>query len=203
MPVTVDPIKVEVPEAPIAKSYGRFAIASNKSSTTAKGNPWKKWANKELVEAVWAFKEESEIECEIAGVKYYLKGRLKPIGDALIDAQEMLELEDDWDENGAIATDNQTFNKAASFVVDYCTWILKHCETVIVAPVFDLMKDGGILVQFQSENGKFYIVFKKNDDERAYYFAERKTNKVPIKSAIINGGPVDAFLSRWMGETLS
>lgn len=127
---------------------------------------------------------------------------LKHIADQIEEAKEVLDYEFDWDDNGAIPTDADTFGKAAFFVKDYALYLFQMHSVVLTSPYIDILKDGAVSVHWETPNAQFLIVFKRDNDNLAYYFAKHKDNKIPFKSAIELGKPVDEFLALWMKKNL-
>ncbi|MBK5214509.1 MAG: hypothetical protein JJE55_12710 [Flavobacteriaceae bacterium] len=127
---------------------------------------------------------------------------LKDIIGQIEEAKEILQYDFDWDDEGALATDEHTFGKAASFVKDYALHIFKIYSAILPPPYIDILRDGSVTVHWETANASFLIIFKKENNELAYYYAERKDSKVPFKSAIELGKPVDKFLSLWMKSNL-
>lgn len=127
---------------------------------------------------------------------------LKHIATQIEEAKEILQYTFDWDDEGALATDDVTFGNAASFVKDYALYLYQMHSVVLAPPYIDILKDGSVSVHWERPNAQFLIVFKKNNSDLAYYFAKHKENKVPFKSAIELGKPVDEFLALWMKKNL-
>lgn len=127
---------------------------------------------------------------------------LKHIAEQIEEAKEILKYGFDWDEEGAIPTDAKTFGKAASFVKDYTLYLFRRYGIALTPPYIDILRDGAVSVHWETSKTQFLIIFKKENHELAYYFAERKDNKVPFKSAIEPGKPVDEFLALWMKKNL-
>ena len=145
---------------------------------------------------IWKKNKENKI--------FQLPSRLKHIAQQIEEAKELLNYADDWDDEGAVAMDGPAFEKAAGFVIDYATYIFKHFATVLSVPYIDILRDGSASVHWENkENNQFLIVFKKEADDLAYYYAEQSDRKIPFKSAIVPNAPVDETLALWMKNHLS
>jgi len=137
---------------------------------------------------------------EISGQQFLFPSELISIADQLTEATEILNYQDDWDENGADATDQKTFLSAARFLEVYSNFIFKNYAKVLAIPYVDITRDGSISIDWETENGKFLIIFNKQPTNRDFYYGERLSNSISIKSAIeINSEiEVDESLAIWM-----
>jgi len=146
---------------------------------------------------------ESDVIVQVNGKTFRLPPRLKNIAQHIEEAKEILNYTNDWDDEGAVATDGPTFENAASFVIDYVDYVYKHFATVLSVPYIDIMRDGSVSVHWENgENTQLLIIFKKDVDDLAYYYAEQSDRKIPFKSAIVPGEPVDETLALWMKNHL-
>ena len=143
--------------------------------------------------------KESDYTFEVNGKSYTVPVSLKPVAHQIEEARIILEYEDDWDDEGAIATEIDTFEKAVNFLVDYSTFVYKNYAVILKEPYIDILRDGSVSVHFEAaRNTQLLIVFKKEENELAYFYAEQGDRKIPFKSAIIPGEPVDETLASWM-----
>jgi|GEM_PF-1420380 hypothetical protein len=149
------------------------------------------------------FIKETDLSVKVNEKTFRLPAFLKNIAQHIEEAKEILNYSDDWDDEGALATDSRTFEKAASFVIDYAVYVYKHFSTVLSVPYIDILRDGSVSVHWENgENTQLLIIFKKEADDLAYYYAEQSDRKIPFKSAIVPGEPVDETLALWMKNHL-
>lgn len=148
-------------------------------------------------------RENPFLSLEIEEDKLRLSSQLKSIVAQIEEAKEIVSYENDWDEEGAEATDNVTFKNAATFVVDYATYILQEFEVIIAPPYIDIMRDGSISVHWALENAELLVIFKKENTDLAYFYAEQKNRSIPFKSAVELEQPVDEMIALWMKKHLS
>jgi hypothetical protein len=140
---------------------------------------------------------------DINNKEYRIPYALMHIADQVEESKEILKYNFNWDDEGSLPTDEFTFSNAATFVIKYALYIFEHDGIVLKTPYIDILKDGSVSVHWETEGSQLLIIFKKNNAGLAYYYAERKDNKVPLKSAIEPGKPVDEFLALWMKKNLS
>lgn len=153
----------------------------------------------------YSFRSMKSLNCtvEVNGNKYDIPVRLKHIAQQIEDAKVILEYKDDWDDEGAMATDINTFEKAVNFVVQYSVFVFNNYTTILKEPYIDILRDGSISVHWDAaKNTQLLIVFKKDKDELAYFYAEQGDRKIPFKSAIVPGDPVNETLAIWMRSYL-
>lgn len=152
---------------------------------------------------VKTLESEYRYALDINNKEYRIPYALMHIADQVEESKEILKYNFNWDDEGSLPTDEFTFSNAATFVIKYALYIFAHDGIVLKTPYIDILKDGSVSVHWETEGSQFLIIFKKNNAGLAYYYAERKDNKVPLKSAIEPGKPVDEFLALWMKKNLS
>lgn len=150
-----------------------------------------------------------DLNLELCGKDYTIPKDLESIVIQIQEAKEILTYPSDWNDEGALSTDEETFKKAASFVIKYALWIYNKYNTIVITPYIDIMTDGSISVHWKKEEAQFLIIFnkkeafKQNEKELAYFYAEGRDNKIPFKSAVDPYAPVDEFIALWLEKNLT
>lgn len=153
--------------------------------------------------------KEPELTLKLNGEEYKLARELEHIVDQIEEAREILDYPLDWDEEGGLPTDKETFTEAVSFIVSYALWVFENHDEIIIPPYIDIMKDGAVSVHWETDRAQLLIIFNKAEDFKpeeeklAYFYAERKENNIPFKSAIKPGAEVDEFIGLWMKKNLT
>ena len=148
--------------------------------------------------------KESDYTFEVKGIRYNVPVCLRHIAHQIEEAKIILAYEDDWDDEGAIATDVDTFEKAINFIVQYSVFVYNNYSIILKEPYMDILRDGSVSIHWEAaKNTQLLIVFKKEEDELAYFYAEQGDRKIPFKSAIIPGEQVNETLALWMKNYLS
>lgn len=137
----------------------------------------------------------------VDGTQIQIPRKLKNIQDAILEAQEILYLDNDWDDFGACAADILTFKKAVDFVVTYSKEISDY-NHIIAKPFIDIMRDGAISVYWETDDATLLVIFKKGNRELSYLYGEEKEKKAPFKYAISDATIIDETLSSWMTKHL-
>lgn len=119
----------------------------------------------------------------------------------LNDSKEILSYPDNWDDDGAKATNSNTFSNAQDFLLAYYSEIYNRFDKILPLPYFDILKDGSLYILWDTSKAKFLIIFKK-DQNIAFLYAENKEKNVPFKTAVQIGEPVDDVVILWMKMNL-
>ena len=142
---------------------------------------------------------EEPITVKVNDLTFQLPPILKHIAQQIEEAKEILNYTDNWDDEGAEATDSSTYEQATRFIVDYAEYVYTRFNTILCAPYIDILRDGSVSVHWETgKNTQLLIIFKKVNDELSFYYAEQSDRKIPLKSAIVPGDPVDETLALWM-----
>lgn len=124
-----------------------------------------------------------------------LPKELESIVNQIEEAKEILDYNFNWDEQAAMPTNVKTFEQAAAFIKNYALYLYQTYSVILTTPYIDILKDGSVSVHWENLKSQFLIVFKEENVDLAYYYAELKDKKVPFKSAVEIGGPIDKFLA--------
>ncbi len=150
------------------------------------------------------FVVKADYTFNVVGKTYRIPNRLRHIAEQIEDAIEILSYQDNWDDEGALATNSYTFEQAVSFIIDYAVYIYDRFAIVLNEPYIDILRDGSVTVHWKTEKeAQLFIIFKTEKGELAYYYAESSERKIPLNSAIEPGTPVDETLALWMKNHLT
>lgn len=164
---------------------------------------WEKEFYKQQSKSVF-FIPKADLIFNLMGKNYKIPSVLKHIKAQIEDAIEILEYPDNWDDEGALATDKYTFEQAVSFVIDYTIHNYYRFAVILGAPYIDILRDGSVSVHWKTKKeAQLFIIFKKENRELAYYYAESSERRIPLNSAIQPGAPVDETLALWMKNHLT
>lgn len=138
------------------------------------------------------------LKIELGNKTYIVPAILNGIVNQIEESKEILSYPMDWDDDGAVATDKETFHHAARFVIEYSLSAYEEYGVVLTTPYIDIMRDGSVSVLWESEKAQMLIIFKLGDRDLAYYYAEQKDKQIPTKSAIDISESMDNILFSWM-----
>ena len=142
------------------------------------------------------------VPIQISDHHFSLPVSLNHIAGAISKSQAILSLDNDWDDDGADATNLSTYLKAINFVVNYSKFIFESLRVVIDYPDIDILRDGSIGVFWETKKATFLIIFKKNVNRYSYLFGNNKIDGIPFKYAIDNQGIIDEITAKWMSQNL-
>lgn len=148
-------------------------------------------------------KGHKKISFKIGDDEYMLSHELHHLVKALVDSQNLLTLPNDWDDEGASATDFPTLKKAVDFIVKYSEYILKTPRDIVIdTPDIDILRDGSISVNWETDKGSFLIIFKRGEHEFTYLYGKDRETKRTFPYAIKNDQSIDQITALWMSQYL-
>lgn len=165
---------------------------------------WSGRDHKETIEEfkVWRFNKKP---LPIEGTSFSLPYELHNLAKAIDRSKKLLTLKDNWDEEGALATNIETYNKAIKFLVEYSIYILNSGpgQVVLDAPDIDILNDGSIVINWETKSATFTIIFDKSPTDIAYFYAkEYSEGSVPLKHGINLTKKIDKYTAEWMSNNL-
>jgi hypothetical protein len=137
----------------------------------------------------------------LGNLTFELPEDLNEIIELIEYSKHLLKYEDDWDDEGAEATDIVTLSSAVSFLTSYAKH-LNEKDVTIPTPDIDIMRDGSISLHWDTQNGKLLIIFKKNNPSNFYFYGESKKTGIPFKYAVQNVKEIDEIISIWIQKNL-
>jgi len=129
---------------------------------------------------------------------YKIDDKLKHISSEIETSKYILELEESWDDEGALSVPQFVWERGISFLLNYSIWINKNHETVIDTPEINPCKDGSVDLVWRNTNARFLINFKNQKEIAGTYYGDEYNNKNRIKNAVDNVNQIDEVLAIWM-----
>ena len=136
---------------------------------------------------------------------FTLNKKLYQIANVIRKSANILKLEEDWDEEGGQPTDYPTLYLAVKFLADYSEFIYQNYDnTVIDTPSIELLNDGAIAVNWETNISSFTIIFNKGKSDFAFYYAKSKDGSMPPLRYRINLAIKldDLITAPWMAKYL-
>ena len=131
-------------------------------------------------------------------IKNTFPAELSHIENAVLDARSILELESNWDDEGALKVPLHIFNRAMDFIRNYSTFVRNNFQIVIIAPDINPLRDGSIDLYWKTKNASLLVNIKNDDDEIAYYYGvlyNQDKNTFDINGQISTNSTIDMFAS--------
>jgi hypothetical protein len=123
--------------------------------------------------------------------------KLKHIGLSISNAQSILTLMDNWDDEGARKIHKNVYDNAILFLKKYSLFILNDLKTVIAAPEINPVKDGSIDLEWHTPQAHMLINIKNNGV--IAYYGDNYNDLNSIKGKIVEE-PIETFLAVWMRQ---
>lgn len=128
---------------------------------------------------------------------YKINRELLSIKDAIIESQSILQLVNDWDEDGAIATNSKTYFRTINFLLDYSNFIYNQYNHIIEAPEINIVRDGSIDLEWRNNESILLINFKKVNSLDIHFYSEDFLNSTIFKG-ILTKKELNIDLAHWM-----
>jgi hypothetical protein len=121
--------------------------------------------------------------------------KLKHIELSINNAQSILNLSDNWDDDGAFKVPKNVHNSAILFLKKYALFLLNDLKTVISAPDINPVKDGSIDLEWHTPNARMLI--NVNNSGKIGYYGDNFDDLNSIKGKVADDS-VQTFLAVWM-----
>ena len=128
-------------------------------------------------------------------VKQTLPLGLQSLMQELEASKSILDLVENWDEEGALPISPIIHETATRFLQNYASFIFKKYKAVIDAPCINPVKNGSIDLEWHSPTVQLLINIR--DTQNAYFYGDNYNNINPIKGSI-SVKTVEPFFAAWM-----
>ncbi len=110
----------------------------------------------------------------------------------------VLDLEDDWDDEGSITYKPATWIRAVKFIADYAKWVLEEASIVLSTPRISPGPNGSIDVLWKNNNFRLLINIPEDRQKQASFYGDDYGQEViegTFNPAKINQGILLSLLS--------
>lgn len=97
---------------------------------------------------------------------------LSQLVQSIEESKYILELKDNWDDDGAKAYSKYTWGKAINFIVEYAEWILANCSKIISSPKIYHGPDGSIDLYWKNSSFNLLINIPEKDDALGTFYGD-------------------------------
>ena len=111
---------------------------------------------------------------------FLLNRKLTSVYKAIQSSKSILDLKDDWDEDGALPCKSITYTRAIEFLVRYANEVLVSHNISIDYPEINLAKDGSIDLEWRNENYILLINILSTEKLDIHYYGEDSKSKTII-----------------------
>ena len=144
--------------------------------------------------AVWI---NPNLKIDILDKSFSLNRKLTNIYKAIQNSKNLLDLKEDWDDEGALACSPKTYLRAIEFLVRYSNEVLITYNIIIDFPEINLAKNGSIDLEWRNENYILLINFINSKELDIHYYGEDSISKTIIKG-FIDYKSINKDLAFWM-----
>ena len=131
---------------------------------------------------------------------FKIKSELNLIANSIKNSFSLIDLKDDWDENGALGFNSLTYLNAISFLIRYSESIIDDYEIAIQAPEINLTRNSSIDLEWRTKNQILLINITNTIDNRfeIHYYGEDLVTNNSIKGVLSSDKSDDEDLKFWM-----
>ena len=137
-----------------------------------------------------------KIEKQIRGLKFSFPFELIHILNEIENSSNIIDLDKNWDDEGALQISFNTWEKATLFISNYSKWIYNNQNIIISEPDIAAVSDGSIDLTWSSEHARLLVNIKEAKTTASYYgdyFTENNNIKGNIPMNEIN-----EFFAYWL-----
>lgn len=133
---------------------------------------------------------------QIKGLKFSFPVELVHILNEIEDSSNIIDLDKNWDDEGALQISFNTWEKATLFISNYSKWIYNNQNIVISEPDIAAVSDGSIDLTWYSKQARLLVNIKAIETAASYYgdyFTENNNIKgnIPINE-------INEFFAYWL-----
>lgn len=142
------------------------------------------------------------IQIKIGYEIFQIPSELSEIASEIKNSEKILELEFDWDSEGALRVPQYVWERAAKTLVIYSKWIWENKGVLLVIPSTDALSDGSIDIMWNGTKGRLLLNVRNLASSEAHYYGDTYGGKNKFKGAIENLNEVHEFFAYWLTEFL-
>lgn len=139
----------------------------------------------------------TNLKFEILGKKFSLSRKLSSLYQTIQESKNILELEEDWDGDGALPCNSETYIRSIEFLTDYSNEVLESFDIILDNPEINIARDGSIDLEWRSKNYILLINFNNSEIIDIQYYGEDNISKTIIKG-FIEDKSINKDLAFWM-----
>jgi hypothetical protein len=143
-------------------------------------------------------KVERNISIELFETTVVFPPQLKNIADEICDSLFIVDLQDDWDNEGAVAINKELYRDSIQFLIDYSLALFNIHNVVIEAPEINPCRDGTIDISWKTGNVRLLLNFRLNNGHsKALFYRDHYNNEKSNKGELALDEIDESFLV-WM-----
>ena len=117
----------------------------------------------------------------ISNQPYHLPQQLSYLNEIIKDTKYFFNLQDNWDEDGALKIKEEALYNSILFVFDNAKYLYLHFNLLVIQPEFSPCPDGSIDVLWKSEKGRILFNFRNNLLDEVHFYGDNYTDNFQFK----------------------
>jgi len=109
-----------------------------------------------------------------ANFTFILESKFESFANSLLKSNELLLLENDWDEAGAVRIEEGTLVQAIKFLIRYAEWVDERTSIIIKSPIIGPLADGSIDLYWTHEKVDFVINIPADPNKIASFYGDNQ-----------------------------
>ena len=110
-------------------------------------------------------------------------------------SKDILNLSENWDENGALPISPLIYETATCFLQNYAFFVYKKYKALIEIPSINPVKNGSIDLEWHTRTVQLLVNIR--DTQNAYFYGDHYNNINSIKGSV-SVQAVEPFFAAWM-----
>ncbi|MBV9576521.1 MAG: hypothetical protein JO149_07845, partial [Gammaproteobacteria bacterium] len=137
------------------------------------------------------------IEININGNAISLPAQFIQIATEIERSKYILNLKENWDEDGASKISEAVWLRSISFLLKYSLFIYKNFGPVIVQPEINPCRNGSIDLSWKTSKARLLVNITEEENNKAFYYGDLYNEENPIKG-FVSIDEVGEHLATWM-----
>ncbi|MEX0686748.1 MAG: hypothetical protein WD267_04050 [Balneolales bacterium] len=126
------------------------------------------------------------------------KFSLNHIYDEITHSHDLLDLQEDWDEQGALAIDKDVYQASIDFLLMYAKYLLAEKQILLEAPEINPTRSGTVDIFWSTDHARMLINIRRKGDEMvAYFYGDLKDDEEGVKGNV-SAKKITKYLASWM-----
>ena len=142
---------------------------------------------------------KSPIRLSHKDIDVVLPRALKQFAATLEESAYLLELEDDWDDEGGTAVDFDTWKRTVEFLAGYANHLYKYQGFVLDPPEIEPGPGTSIDLTWRGESYRLLVNVPSNPEQPMGYYGDNRQGENSIKGKL-KSGPVQPYFAIWLKE---
>jgi hypothetical protein len=142
------------------------------------------------------------VQIKIGDEIFQIPNELSEMVSEIRDSEKILDLEYDWDSEGALPVPQFVWERAAKTLIIYSKWIWDNKGIKLVTPSIDALADGSVDIMWNGTKGRLLLNVRNSSSSEAHYYGDTYEGKNKFKGVIENLNEVQTFFAYWLTEFL-